>query len=621
MTHHQPLEALLRPPLEWYSCAFGLGMWLLMNTCPSLLHLPSEYGFVLHFGLMIFIVWRFGQGCVPCYYQWHLKHERIYRLASPKIPHKKQQVFLGKGFQWHTLLTQRLRDLDFAFNAPYVRQDTSGQPQLHGVSMREHSVFLSDLNRSQHMLVLGTTGVGKTRFAELLITQDIQRGDVVIVLDPKGDQALLQRVKQEAKRAGREQQVRVLHLGFPQHSCRYNPIGFYTTGSQVATRLCNALPSSGEAAAFKEFAWKYVHIVTRGLIALQITPTYRAIQFYLTKLDQLFVRVAQAMLTMDADLSANFQRFNETTKKGAGYQERLVAFAEYYLKQQGHEFVGRDPKLQLFNDLMTACRMDRVYYDKITASIGPLLEKLTAGELADLLSPEVDQDPRPIIDWLSVIEHQHIVYIGLDALSDSLVSAAVGNALLSDLVATAGYLYKHAQHFPHIQLHADEFNEVIGDEFVPLLSKARAAGFTVTAYTQTWSDVEAKLISTAKAGQVAGNFGSIILFRCQDAHTVDRLLDQLPKVPILRTTPVSASSDQAEGGVYFHSNNEDRLSYQDMPLIGQNDVINLPKGHAFALLQGGRLYKLRMPLLGTDLSGFGSGNDAFNRLGWRQKSK
>ena len=40
----------------------------------------------------------------------------------------------------------------------------------------------------------GTTRVGKTRLAELLIAQDIRRGEVVIVFDPKGDVDLLRRV-------------------------------------------------------------------------------------------------------------------------------------------------------------------------------------------------------------------------------------------------------------------------------------------------------------------------------------------------------------------------------------------------------------------------------------------
>jgi DNA helicase HerA-like ATPase len=51
--------------------------------------------------------------------------------------------------------------------------------------------------------VLGTTRVGKTRLAELLIAQDIRRGEVVVVFDPKGDVDLLRRVFAEAEWAGR----------------------------------------------------------------------------------------------------------------------------------------------------------------------------------------------------------------------------------------------------------------------------------------------------------------------------------------------------------------------------------------------------------------------------------
>ena len=39
-----------------------------------------------------------------------------------------------------------------------------------------------------------------------------------------------------------------------------------------------------------------------------------------------------------------------------------------------------------------------------------------------------------------------------------------------------------------------------------MLNKAGGAGFQVTAYAQTWSDVEAWIGSSAKAGQIAGDF-------------------------------------------------------------------------------------------------------------------
>ena len=40
----------------------------------------------------------------------------------------------------------------------------------------------------------------------------------------------------------------------------------------------------------------------------------------------------------------------------------------------------------------------------------------------------------------------------------------------------------------------------------------------------------------------------------------------------------------------------DRLTVTEVPIISENDVMSLPKGQAFALVEGARLWKLRMPL-------------------------
>ncbi len=68
-----------------------------------------------------------------------------------------------------------------------------GNPVLHAVGMLEgeRDIYESLGERVGHKLVLGTTRVGKTRLAEIFITQDIRRGDTVIVFDPKGDADLM----------------------------------------------------------------------------------------------------------------------------------------------------------------------------------------------------------------------------------------------------------------------------------------------------------------------------------------------------------------------------------------------------------------------------------------------
>ena len=206
------------------------------------------------------------------------------------------------------------------------------------------------------------------------------------------------------------------------------------------------------------------------------------------------------------------------------------------------------------------------------------MEKLTTGKIAELISPDYldETDSRPIFEWMEVIRRKGIVYVGLDALTDTTVASAVGNSMFADLVSVAGHIYKHGgvrssrtQTPPTISMHADEFNELIGDEFVPLLNKAGGAGFQVTAYTQTWSDVEARIGNRAKAGQVAGNFNTLIMLRVKELATAEMLTDQLPKVEVFTLMSVSGVDDSSEpgSGVDFKSRNEDRISVSEVPML------------------------------------------------------
>ncbi|MBJ3267712.1 TraM recognition domain-containing protein, partial [Salmonella enterica subsp. enterica serovar Corvallis] len=204
--------------------------------------------------------------------------------------------------------------------------------------------------------------------------------------------------------------------------------------------------------------------------------------------------------------------------------------------------------------LRSAVRYDRTYFDKIVASLLPLLEKLTTGKTAELLAPDyLDMnDSRPIFDWEQIIRKKAVVYIGLDALSDSEVASAVGNSMFADLVSVAGHIYKHGIHagLPGegeskvpINLHCDEFNELMGDEFIPLINKGGGAGMQVTAYTQTSSDIEARIGNAAKTAQVQGNFNNLIMLRVRENRTAELLTTQLPQVEIYTKTLVSGHQD------------------------------------------------------------------------------
>lgn len=652
-----PIEALLRPPVELWSTLAALTAAAIVWWAPWALMLPPGASMGAAAGLVLLAALRACQAWKVIRYRRSLHRLPLYRLRPDRIPVSTRKLFLGKGFRWTPQHTQRLRDTlrpevrryvqpgalyrwarrkEIAWEPRPVRgrvaallrtrawwnplkplPDLGGNPSLHAVEPREQDVWMNLGERVGHTLVLGTTRVGKTRLAETLIAQDIRRGDVVIVFDPKGDAGLLRRVYSEARRAGRAGEFYMFHLGHPGVSARYNAIGSFTRITEVATRIANQLPSEGNSAAFKEFAWRFVNIIAQALVALGRRPDYRQVRRYINDIEPLFVEYAEDCLhrRVAGDWQGRIRGISAGIKESSlppslrGRSVRAVALMLYLHDEQDLY----DPVL---DGLVSAFRYDRTYFDKIVSSVGPLMEKLTTGRIAELISPDYLDvaDPRPIFEWMEVIRRKGIVYVGLDALSDTTVASAVGNSMFADLVSVAGRIYKHGMQdglahaapgppglFPAISMHADEFNELIGDEFVPLLNKAGGAGFQVTAYTQTWSDVEARIGNRAKAGQVAGNFNTVIMLRVKELATAEMLTGQLPKVEVFTLMSVSGVDDSPDpaSGIDFKSRNEDRISVSEVPMLSPADLVALPKGQAFALLEGGQLWKLRMPLLDT----------------------
>ncbi|HKT74556.1 MAG TPA: conjugative coupling factor TraD, PFGI-1 class, partial [Steroidobacteraceae bacterium] len=71
-----------------------------------------------------------------------------------------------------------------------------------------------------------------------------------------------------------------------------------------------------------------------------------------------------------------------------------------------------------------------------------------------------------------------------------------------------------------------------------------------------------------------------------------------PKVEVATAALVSGATDSSDpsGPTAFVSNTQDRITTTSVPLIEPAHVVALPKGQAFALTEGGVLWKVRIPL-------------------------
>ena len=613
-----PIEALLRPPVEWSSSLAAVSLAAITWRAPDLLMMTHQVAWGVSGGLVIWALWRFYQGWKVVRYQRGLRQSRKYTVPVSALNPDPRGLFLGRGFLWTAQHTQRLWDATRAENRRFVEPAgkkqreaaflESGLPAIHGVGLREGdtTIVLPHAERQGHLFYLGTTGVGKTRALELAVCQDIRRGHPVICLDPKGDPDLFRCLHREAQRAKRP--FYFFHLGYPEHSARYNPIGRFARITEVASRVAEQLPGQGNAAAFRQFAWLFTHLISQALFALGERPDYRKTLQYMSNIDPLLVRYFEHWL--DRQGPPNWRSRIDSSESGKKPQIprhlqnrdlRAIQLVRFYKEHELYDPVA--------DGLRRAFEYEKTFFDKISVAVQPLLEKLLAGQVGELVNPDYHDvdDPRPILDWPSVVRQRAVVYCGFDALTDSEVATAVSQGMLADLVALAGEFYKHGlgaqqavpEAVPETCVHIDEFAEAArGREIIQALNKGRGAGLRFALYAQTLADIAAGFGNQDQAKQVIGNVSNtLIMLRVADLETAELLTKRLGKVEVNMLMQDSGALDSSnpESSVHFTSSTRDRLTTQLVPLLEPGHLMQLPRGHAFVLMRGGQVYKVQFP--------------------------
>ena len=555
-----------------------------------------------------------GKGMFMCTVPAYLEH----------CAERPSDLWLGRGFLWEKHHTQRLYDFrrseqQQVMPPPWYAQarglvfdqqspDAAGLPMIHGVGEEESDIHLPFSLLEGNSLILGTTGAGKTTLLRIIIAACVRRGDCVIVIDPKGDKSLVSTMRDAcAGTPGRERDFVYFHTAFAQKSVRYDVLKNFDRVTSIASRISAQIPSKTGSDQFVAFSWRVLLVISQLLVMSGDRPTISRIRQNVEGgLETLLQRCLQ--LHFDTVLRARWKseaadyvrqaKDGKLAKPSKTTSDTLAGYVAYYQSEVAVEFRSEE-----LDSGIGMYLHDRSHYGKMISSLMPTLAMLDAGELGGLLSPRYEDidDDRDVYDSDRVIEGNKVMYVGLDALSDSVVSGAVGSIFVADMASVAGarYNYGAADHRPRrITLIVDEASEVVSAPFQQLASKGRGSGFTLWASSQTVPDYIARLGSKEKALSTLGNFNNLIALRVKDTETCDFVAAQFGMAFVdSRGYALNTSTQSDSAATGFTGGEGVTVTDKQIEVVPPDVLGMLPNHQYFALLAGGRLYKGRQPVL------------------------
>jgi type IV secretory pathway TraG/TraD family ATPase VirD4 len=320
-----------------------------------------------------------------------------------------------------------------------------------GVDRRGRSVAieLGSDGGGTHTLVAGATGSGKTFTQAWITTLAIAYGMSAIVVDPKGDKGLRERLRRAARAAGK-----AFYMWTPQGPAVYNP---YARGSE--TELADKA-LAGERFTephYQRQAQRYLGHAVRVLRAAGCEVSLAGLvevldpaglELLARELPQEQARAAQAYL----DSLTTRQRSDLT-----GVRDRLAIMAE--------------------------------------SDVGPWLDPAT---------PDADA-----IELLEAVRSGAVVYFGLSADSRPLLAQMLGSAIVQDLQTVVSALQDRPA---RCVVAIDEFSAIAAEHVAGLFARARSAGISLLLGTQELSDLRLPGHQMLQE-QVLGNLTSVIAHR------------------------------------------------------------------------------------------------------------
>jgi type IV secretory pathway TraG/TraD family ATPase VirD4 len=385
-------------------------------------------------------------------------------------------------------------------------------------------LYLSEKTTNVHTGILGTTGTGKTKLLTYFVEQDIRKGHAVVIIDPKNDGELLDKVVQVALEEGRIRDLIFISPLYPEFSATVNPLAYYYMPEEIVNHIISGVKSREE----------YFINIAKG-VSLGVVSALRILH------------------KNNPDFKFNFATIMKyTSREGL---ERLAEMLEV-LKNQLPPEEKHDAEITL-NNIKTILEYPPDFFSKVASGLSIVLAILTSENIGKIIGNIGENH------FVRMIEEgrRPIVVVQTASMMVNQTSGIVGKVILSMIQSLCGRFAARKEKFKYpLKLHIDEAYTMFYDGIENLYDKGRGVGLHIFTYFQSIAQVYAS-VGKDKGNAILDNINNWICFRVLkfSANYISDLIGTVDKYNLI-----------------FNSSNDYTVTTVRAPLVEPEMLTNLP---------------------------------------------
>lgn len=439
------------------------------------------------------------------------------------------------------------RDYNFIKNALYLGYGVNLVNQLEGKKPRIVDIYKAPDMRSTHLICLGRTRWGKTRFIERAIVDDIESGMSIFHIDPKMDYEGLEAILDAVIRTERYDDFMFFSPYYTDVSVSINV--FYNQIPDAISDIVKAMSPAGKEDFFKEIGGELAKAVSIAK----------------------YLKGEGEIRFVDLFQYTSVEEINDL------YNQILSEKDEGYVEVGGIRLSRAALKVDALLSLKKIKEKDKSYWSKVNTTIELVLSQISTGQSGKVFGKAIGN---PLFDRMTTGK-PFIFTAVLGSLFMGKDTAGKIARMINAMHEKAyGWLYmKFAKLYPPVSEYWDEGSISIYDGAIEKINKVGGVGGYIQIFTQSFADF--KMNAGEEGAKVFFDNADVMLLSVLDEETASYFSKMAGTV--IKAKPMW-TREEIIG------------TPEKMPLIPPEYFMRMPKGAFHSFIEG-RWYRGYSPML------------------------